>query len=280
MKDLVTSLLAGAVSGAASASLTAPLELVKTLLQCQQHPVAASTRPTIVATLREIIRQEGGRACFKGLSPTLAGIIPTWGIYFSVYESTREALSSSFPDASPLSVVLGASAWAGMLSNVVTNPLWVVKTRMTTQRRGQFRGIGHCFRMIYRQEGIRPFFAGTSASIFGVAHICVQFPLYESMKSTLLARGQNQESLAPVVIASSVSKIVSSVVTYPHEVVRARLQNGFGVKAGFLKTGRSIAIQEGIGALYAGMYTNLVKSVPSAIITFSVYEAITKALQD
>ena len=35
---------------------------------------------------------------------------------------------------------------------------------------------------IYRTEGIRAFYRGLLPSLFGIAHVAVQFPLYEQLK--------------------------------------------------------------------------------------------------
>lgn len=55
-----------------------------------------------------------------------------------------------------------AAAEAGVLTLVMTNPIWVVKTRLclqydasTTDKSGQYRGMVHALRDIYKQEGIR-----------------------------------------------------------------------------------------------------------------------------
>lgn len=55
-----------------------------------------------------------------------------------------------------------AAAEAGVLTLVMTNPIWVVKTRLclqydasTTEKSGQYRGMVHALRDIYKQEGIR-----------------------------------------------------------------------------------------------------------------------------
>ena len=61
----------------------------------------------------------------------------------------------------------------------------------------------------------------------------IQFPLYEALKRELKGGralvieqpGKSvRDGMAPIVTAAALSKLVASSVTYPHEVIRSRLQ--------------------------------------------------------
>lgn len=75
---------------------------------------------------------------------------------------------------------------AGASGTILTNPLWVVKTRFMTQdaKDGdvRYRHTWDALIRIYREEGPRAFYRGMLPSLFGVAHVAVQFPLYERFK--------------------------------------------------------------------------------------------------
>lgn len=81
-------------------------------------------------------------------------------------------------------------------------------------------------------EGPRGFYRGLLPSLMGVSHVAVQFPLYENFKSwaresplALVTEGGDRELPAQVILlCSSTAKMIASVLTYPHEVVRTRLQ--------------------------------------------------------
>lgn len=75
---------------------------------------------------------------------------------------------------------------AGASGTILTNPLWVVKTRFMTQESGadepRYRHTWDALVRIYREEGPKAFYRGLLPSLFGVAHVAVQFPLYERFK--------------------------------------------------------------------------------------------------
>jgi solute carrier family 25 folate transporter 32 len=79
---------------------------------------------------------------------------------------------------------------------------------------------------IASEEGVRALFAGLTASILGISHALIYFPLYE--KTKLYFRNnfekKNSEKLSSKYIFMSAifSKFISSALTYPHEVLRAR----------------------------------------------------------
>jgi hypothetical protein len=102
---------------------------------------------------------------------------------------------------------------------------------------GRYRNTFDAIRTIYRHEGFGAFYKGLLPSLMGVTHVAVQFPLYEAFKSwagtsflVVLADGidpeGNQSSLPPstILICSAASKMIASLATYPHEVLRTRLQ--------------------------------------------------------
>ena len=105
---------------------------------------------------------DGLRGLYRGLGPTILGYLPTWAIYFAVYDgiktkfgetplgvhtpppasssSLSDRKSSIYPAAQakgyqplarehPWGLHIMSAMVAGSTSTICTNPLWVIKTR-------------------------------------------------------------------------------------------------------------------------------------------------------
>jgi solute carrier family 25 folate transporter 32 len=112
-----------------------------------------------------------------------------------------------------------------------------------------------------------------------VSHVAIQFPLYERLKTMLSNEGHASKS--GVLVASALSKTIASIATYPHEVIRTRLQNQRGqVKYHNMRHGVvTILGEEGWRAFYRGMGTNLVRTVPASALTLLTFEVLYGWLQ-
>ncbi|WVO17495.1 hypothetical protein L204_105188 [Cryptococcus depauperatus] len=231
------SMVAGAGAGLVSSIVTCPLDVVKTKLQAQAISRHAHGYESVEVIVKNIWRSRGFRGFYTGLGPTLAGYLPTWGIYFTVYDMVKDNLGSwaahsGVPIANTSVVHIIAAMTAGASGTCMTSPLWVIKTRFMAQAglpldQARYRNTLEAIVDIYRHEGLRAFYKGLLPSLLGVSHVAVQFPLYEKAKSWA-DDGSNGDhsSLSPstILVCSAFSKMVASLATYPHEVLRTRLQ--------------------------------------------------------
>ena len=144
------SMVAGAGAGLVSSIVTCPLDVVKTRLQAQHIPRDSPGYEGVRVIIVKIWKQAGFRGFYRGLGPTLGGYLPTWGIYFTVYDLVKDRLgdwsrsrtggeccvstsslilNSAHPGAETALLHVIAAMTAGATGTILTNPLWVVKTR-------------------------------------------------------------------------------------------------------------------------------------------------------
>jgi hypothetical protein len=84
-----------------------------------------------------------------------------------------------------------------------------------------------CMLQIQQKEGVRALYQGLSASMIGVLHPLIYFPLYEKSKIYCLKNFQKDQpdkqlESKYVFISAIICKSLTSLLTYPHEVVRSR----------------------------------------------------------
>ena len=210
---------------------------------------------------------------------------------------------------------------------MVTNPIWVIKTRLMSQSSTRigtnhlrppwhYRNTWDAARIMYRHEGMLSFYSGLTPALLGLTHVAIQFPLYEIFKEkfTGIGKGQNETEedrshhFYGLALAVFLSKVCASTATYPHEVVRTRLQTqqrsantslpqqtpkagDHGRPPGFIapltngaryrgtvQTCKVILMEEGWRGFYAGLGTNLLRAVPSAMTTILTFEYLKKTL--
>ncbi|XP_061368197.1 nicotinamide adenine dinucleotide transporter 1, chloroplastic isoform X2 [Gastrolobium bilobum] len=292
IRGLICNAGAGAAAGAIAATFVCPLDVIKTRLQVHGLP-PAQKGSIIVSSLKNIVRTEGFRGMYRGLSPTILALLPNWAVYFTVYEQLK-GLLRSHDGCNELSTIgnIIAAAGAGAATAISTNPLWVVKTRLQTQGMRPdvvpYKSVLSALTRISREEGMRGLYSGIVPSLAGVSHVAIQFPAYEKIKSYMAEKDKTTvDKLSPgsVAISSSISKVIASVMTYPHEVIRSRLQEQGHAKsngtryAGVVDCTRKVFQKEGIAGFYRGCATNLLRTTPSAVITFTSYEMIHRFLR-
>lgn len=133
-----------------------------------------------------------------------------------------------------------SSLIAGVCSTIITNPIKVVKTRIMSQASParqnhtnlpwQYTSALDAARKMYRNEGIASFYSGLTPGLLGVTHLAIQFPLYGQLKKSFTGAGlgRRQEGgdmhVMGILSASILSKVCAAAATYPHEVIRTRLQ--------------------------------------------------------
>ena len=309
------------MGGMIAATLTSPLDVLKTRLQSDFYqsqlaatrnargvpPHAALSLPrSAVLHFRETLqllfsihRVEGWRALFKGLGPNLIGTVPARAINFYAYGNGKRIISQNFNQGREAAWVhMCAAVNAGVITGTITNPIWLVKTRLQLDKNQaektgmpsnrQYKNSMDCVKQTLRAEGIRGLYRGLSASYLGITESTLQWVLYEQLKLYLsgreerrVASGRDYTYWDKTVnwtgnfAGAGTAKLFAAVITYPHEVVRTRLRqapqkNGLMKYTGIVQCFTTIWKEEGMASLYGGLTPHILRVVPSAAITFGM----------
>lgn len=218
-----------------------------------------------------------------------------WGIYWASYEEMKYILKDS--TLSPTFQTIISATIAGGFADTITNPFWVVRTRIQTlifHPESSFQTIStfSMFQHIYKNEGVFAFYKGLSASYLGLTHVAIQFPLYENLKEYYKKHRKDEElTLLDYIVSSSVSKFIASTLTYPHEVLRVRLQDHRNLtnnntlqysksSLSLFKLVKNIIHEEGVKALWSGFRLNMIRILPSTTTHFVTYEYVSRHMKN
>lgn len=281
-------LIAGVTGGVISTLALQPLDVIKIRFAVNDGRIQSTPKYSGIANaFVTIVKQEGVRGLYRGVVPNVLGAGSSWGLYFLFYNAFKTWIQNGNTSAplGPGNHLLTASE-AGALTLVITNPLWVVKTRLCLQfersTEQQYRGLVDALKKIYVSEGIRGYYKGFLPGLFGVSHGAIQFMVYEELKNAynqykgtvITSKLNTVEYLA----FAAVSKLIAVGTTYPYQVVRARLQNQHYSYNGAVDCIRQTWTFEGWRGFYKGLGTNLLRVTPATMITITTYEHVSRFL--
>ena len=223
-----------------------------TLSTRAQVEAAKLDNASFLATVRQIVARHGVSDLYSGLSSALFGISITNFVYYYWYEWTRAFFEAAAVKAGRASKKLTtvesmiAGAIAGSATVMLTNPIWVINTRITTKRHDadddaaaaadlekgadgaqpprrpkRVTAIGTLLSML-RNEGPQSLWAGLMPALILVINPILQYTLFEQMKNAVERRGRR---VTPTIAfcLGALGKLFATSITYPYITVKSQM---------------------------------------------------------
>ncbi|KAJ0164827.1 Peroxisomal membrane protein PMP47A [Colletotrichum tanaceti] len=289
--DNVAHALAGAGGGLLSMALTYPLITLSTRAQVESKRADSA----FLTAVQKIVAREGVSGLYSGLESALFGISVTNFVYYYWYEWTRAFFEAAAEKAGRASKKLTtvesmmAGALAGSATVIITNPIWVVNTRMTTRSSANTEGkdeeaqtskpkkapstIGTLLALI-KNEGPQALFSGVIPALVLVINPILQYTLFEQMKNTV----EKKRRVTPTIafFLGALGKLFATSVTYPYITVKSQMHvagNG-EKKEGMSQTISRVIREEGYAGLYKGIGPKVTQSVLTAAFLFAFKDVL------
>lgn len=263
--------IAGAVSASVALALTYPLTTITTRQQIALGSAKDTTPPeakpkSLEGQLRELA------SLYGGLKPAVAGTFISQGLYFYFFQIFKNMFEKAGLSMTPInSLIIGSIA--GAVNVMVTNPVWVVVTRM--QKEGSSQSFSDVVSGIYEREGVRSFWKGVVPSLILVSNPAIMYMVYEPMYASVKQKLKKNENVPPLTtfFLGAFSKLVATIFTFPIQTVKARLQaeDGKSDPSATKHSVRSIIRQtlreRGVAGLFKGIEAKIVQTVLNAALT-------------
>ena len=253
-----------------------------------------------------LIRVKGA---YEGLGASLFGTTVSQGVYFYFYSLLRTAFvhrrKKKLKQANEIIELrvpesLAIASLAGMANVLLTNPIWMVATRIQTYRNhsvllGELDhgspSTASVIKSIFQEYGVSGFWNGVGASLIMVINPTIQYAIYEWLMTAQrrLMRQQKRKASRPstlrVFMISALAKAGATVLTYPMLTVKTRMMSARKQDADLQYTSILDAVtqimkKEGLGGYYRGMNTKITQSILGAAVLLVCKEKITEVTKD
>ncbi|KAI9158437.1 Peroxisomal membrane protein PMP47B [Paramyrothecium foliicola] len=282
--DNVAHALAGAGGGLLSMILTYPLITLSTRAQVESKKAESK----FVEAVQKIVAREGVAGLYAGINSALFGISVTNFVYYYWYEWTRSFLEKAAEKAGRASKKLTtvesmiAGAIAGSATVILTNPIWVVNTRVTTRRQEKESDIEAgtakpqrapstigTLMALLKNEGPQALFAGVIPALVLVINPILQYTLFEQMKNSV----EKKRKVTPTIafFLGALGKLFATSITYPYITVKSQMHVAAHSekKEGMFQTLNRVVKEEGYAGLYKGIAPKVTQSVITAAFLFA-----------
>jgi solute carrier family 25 iron transporter 28/37 len=245
------------------------------------------------------MRESGPLGFIRGWNVIASGCIPAHIALFTVYEATREKLSSSNNGilASHHAAICGIAATAA--HDCILTPMDVIKQRLQL---GCYEGAIDCTRQIVKTEGLSALFRSYPTTLaINAPYGAVLVAVNEKVKTWLIPESSEKDRsflLPRYFISAGIGAACASMLTHPLDVIKTRLQTqdcfckeppvscprrmAGGIKTpkytDFITSVKLIHSEEGIRGFYRGLLPRAALSIPGAAMCWGTYESIKSLL--
>ncbi|QRV85401.1 mitochondrial carrier protein [Ceratobasidium sp. AG-Ba] len=293
---------AGAFAGVTEICIFYPLDVVKTRMQLD-----TGKSPSLVASFRNIIREEGVGRLYRGLVPPLLLEAPKRAVKFAsndFWGKTFVQMSGGGKMSQGLSIATGCAA--GATESFVVVPFELVKIRLQ-DKTSKYAGPMDVVRTIIRQHGVLGLYAGMESTFWRFVLLMMEDSSGACLHGDHSGRESNpfvsdrtihtlrqnlpkaetpQAALLNNFISGSVGGFVGTALNTPFDVVKSRIQGAHpvpGVVPKYNWTYPSLAVilrEEGPAALYKGFVPKVLRLAPGGGVLLLVVEAVLSVVRN
>lgn len=287
-----TSFVAGSSAGLVSSLALQPFEVIKTRMQAHKMRAgSAGGSNNMFATAGCVVRHEGVRGLWAGVTASCVRTAAGAGLYFLLLERVTRELNAKFPvggkdcnhnqNQTFLAGLrtFGVGAVSRSLAATLLCPITVVKTRMeyASVSGVTYTGVGQALYSIGAKEGVKGLFSGLGSTLLRDAPFSgLNLVMYTQIRSVMsdFATSQGREVTAfETFVAGAIAGGFATFATHPPDVLRTRLQ-----LQNMRSTFHGIVAEEGIRALWVGSLPRIARRTLQQAVTWSLYEYIARNL--
>ncbi|CAI7145948.1 CGH_3_collapsed_G0002890.mRNA.1.CDS.1 [Saccharomyces cerevisiae] len=292
LKDI----FAGTIGGIAQVLVGQPFDTTKVRLQ------TATTRTTTLEVLRNLVKNEGVFAFYKGALTPLLGVGICVSVQFGVNEAMKRFfqnynasknpnMSSQDVDLSrsntlPLSQYYVCGLTGGVVNSFLASPIEQIRIRLQTQTSNggdrEFKGPWDCIKKLKAQGGLM---RGLFPTMIRAGHgLGTYFLVYEALVAREIGTGLTRNEIPPwkLCLFGAFSGTMLWLTVYPLDVVKSIIQNDDLRKPKYKNSisyvAKTIYAKEGIRAFFKGFGPTMVRSAPVNGATFLTFELVMRFL--